>query len=130
MNLPPSSEPLDNDGGGQQRPPPSPPDTGRRGNSSDGEPSLDTAADTGTPSSSLQGQPPPEPPVRPSRLPPRRRATHGSSGGVQSSIRSACNVRQNSIRFRHDELDWHEDSNYLGDSSHGIPMIGMKVMDL
>ena len=48
--------------------------------------------------------------------------------GVHSSIKSSCKVRKNSNCFRHDELDWHEDSSYSGDNSH-VPTSGMEVID-
>eukprot|EP00579_Thalassiosira_antarctica_P015921 CAMPEP_0201947260 /NCGR_PEP_ID=MMETSP0903-20130614/54847_1 /ASSEMBLY_ACC=CAM_ASM_000552 /TAXON_ID=420261 /ORGANISM="Thalassiosira antarctica, Strain CCMP982" /LENGTH=648 /DNA_ID=CAMNT_0048490397 /DNA_START=33 /DNA_END=1979 /DNA_ORIENTATION=- len=128
MSLPPSSasEP-------DIRRPPSPPGSGCRGNLSDGERSLETAHNTDrspadTPSS-RQEQSPPEPPVKPPRLPPQRRAAHGRSGVVHSSIRSDCKVLHNSIRFRHNELDCLEDSSYSEDNSH-VGSRGMEVMDL
>ena len=56
-----------------------------------------------------------------------RRASQGHN--VFSSLQSDCMVRLNSIRFRHDEPDWNEDSSYSGDDSY-VGSRGMEVMDL
>jgi len=54
----------------------------------------------------------------------------GTSAAHPSSTSHARIVRHNSLRFRHDEPAWYEDSSFSGDSQSRGSTAGMEVMDL
>mmetsp|Transcript_22923 Transcript_22923/g.47867 ORF Transcript_22923/g.47867 Transcript_22923/m.47867 type:complete len:532 (+) Transcript_22923:76-1671(+) len=65
------------------------------------------------------------------RAPTRRRASQDNVDSSSGIVRSFVATRQNSVKFRHNEHEWYEDSSCSGvDSIMSSVVGGLEVMDL